>query len=212
MILTGFICLIVGFVLGVLMNNSSRVPGRPSHEIINEFKKSAEFSRIMDEYADNKVKEAKRTGEIGNAFVTKESFVTVSENGARIVEKTNRPDFDFSNVQFYEDMDTSFSQQDIARFNENKIPSEWLRPKKNIDESNRFTGKKVVITGEFSFPRNQLAKLLWDSGADLDTSIGAKTDFVIKGENAGWRKCEQIEELGIECLSEDDVKAEFIEL
>lgn len=199
-------------MLGVIVHSGSRVPSRPSHEIINEFKKSAEFSRMMDEYADYKIKDAKRTGEIGNAVVTKESYIEISGDSARITEKTNRPQFDFSNVKFYDDIYPNHTPEDIARFKENKIPSEWLKPKKEVQNPNMFTGKKVVITGDFSFPRNQLAKLLWESGADLDTAIGLKTDYVVKGENAGWKKCEQIEELGIECLSENDVKAEFTEL
>lgn len=210
--LTGFICLLIGFIVGVLIKNSSTVPCRPSKEIIDEFKISAEFSRMMDEYADYKISDAKRTGILDSAVVTKESFVNINTTDVNIIERTNRPDFDFTDVQFYDDSAGAFSKEEIIKFKDNKIPSEWLRPLKEPSFTNRFTGKKVVITGVFSFDRIALAELLWKSGADLDTAINAKTDYVIKGENAGWRKCEQIEELGISCISEEEVLEDFPEL
>lgn len=209
---TGFICLVIGVIIGVLINNSSRVPSRPSQVIIDEFKRSAEFSRMMDEYADYKISDAKRTGILDSAVVTKESFVNINTSGVKITEKTNRPEFDFTGVQFYDDSVGAFSREEITKFKDNKIPSEWLRPLKEPISTNKFTGKKVVITGVFSFDRIALVELLWKSGADLDTAINAKTDYVIKGENAGWRKCEQIEELGIACISEDEVLEDFPEL
>lgn len=208
----GFICLVIGVIIGVLINNSSRAPSRTSQEIIDEFKRSAEFSRMMDEYADYKISDAKRTGVLDSAVVTKQSFVNINTLGVNITEKTNRPELDYTGVQFYDDSAGNVSREEIAKFKENKIPSEWLRPLKEPTSINRFTGKKVVITGVFSFDRIALAELLWKSGADLDTAINAKTDFVIKGDNAGWRKCEQIEELGVACISEEEILEDFPEL
>ena len=199
---TAFICLVIGVILGVLISNNSRVPSRPSKEIIDEFKKSAEFSRMMDEYADHK----------NSTVIRTEPFVDINHSTGLNVEKTDRPKLDFTDVQFFDDSVGNFSQNDIAKFKSNKIPSEWLRPLKDPVFTNRFTGKKVVITGDFTFDRIALSELLWKSGADLDTSINARTNFVIKGENAGWRKCEQIEELGITCISEDEVLIDFPDL
>ena len=72
------------------------------------------------------------------------------------------------------------------------------------DTSHFFYQKKVVITGTFEkFPfREEMAKLLYNVGADINSSISKRTDYVIIGENAGPKKLEKIEELGIETIDE----------
>lgn len=90
----------------------------------------------------------------------------------------------------------NLSADDFVRFKTNKIDSEYLTPQLDLeDKTHYFYGKKAVITGTFdSFPfRNELAYLLWSVGADIDTIVGKKTDVVILGEDAGWKKMELIE-------------------
>ena len=72
------------------------------------------------------------------------------------------------------------------------------------DTSHFFYQKKVVITGSFErFPfREDMAKLLHNVGADVNSGISRKTDYVIVGENAGPKKLEKIAELGIETIDE----------
>ena len=92
-----------------------------------------------------------------------------------------------------------------------KIASNLKQMNTNVeDTSHIFYQKKVVITGSFDrFPiRNDMAKLLYDVGADINTSISTKTDYVIVGENAGPKKLEKIAKLGIEIISEK----KFLEL
>ena len=62
-----------------------------------------------------------------------------------------------------------------------------------------------MITGQFSsFPfRNEMAMLLWNIGADVDRQIGKYTDFVIVGENPGWKKIELIKLNNIETIDEN---------
>lgn len=89
----------------------------------------------------------------------------------------------------------NLSVDDFVRFKTNKIDSEYLTPQLYLDnKTHYFYGKKVVITGTFdSFPyRNELAYLLWSVGADIDTIVGKKTEVVILGHNAGWKKMELI--------------------
>lgn len=78
------------------------------------------------------------------------------------------------------------------------------------DTSHLFYKKKVVITGTFEkFPfREEMAKLLHEVGADVNSSISKKTDYVIVGESAGPKKLEKIENLGIPTISE----VEFLKL
>jgi DNA polymerase III subunit epsilon len=58
------------------------------------------------------------------------------------------------------------------------------------DKNNAFFDKKVVISGIFkNWPnRNDLGVILKKLGADVDTSIGKNTNYLITGENAGPSK------------------------
>lgn len=88
-----------------------------------------------------------------------------------------------------------------------KIDSKYLRPKKDAEDVNMFFKKKVVITGEFTrFPdRNELAEILYESGADIDTIITEKTHYIIKGDYAGWKKLEKANDYGIMIFSEEEI-------
>lgn len=75
------------------------------------------------------------------------------------------------------------------------IERQYLFPKKNADEKTNkyFQGKKVVITGELEhYPiRNDLAKILWELGADVDTRVSERTHILILGKEYGYKKLEQ---------------------
>lgn len=66
---------------------------------------------------------------------------------------------------------------------------------------NPFYDKKVVITGEFSIVRSDLAKQLKSMGADIDTGITKRTDFVLIGKDPGPKKLEKIESLNADGCS-----------
>lgn len=65
----------------------------------------------------------------------------------------------------------------------------------NADKESPFYNKKVVITGIFSIERNDLAELLKNMGAYINTSISRKTDFVFVGDEPGPSKMNKLEEL-----------------
>lgn len=65
----------------------------------------------------------------------------------------------------------------------------------NANPDNPFYDKKVVITGVFTQNRKELALMLKNLGADIDTTITKRTNFVVMGEEAGWKKVETIEKL-----------------
>lgn len=80
----------------------------------------------------------------------------------------------------------------------------------NADPNNPFYNKKVVITGVFDVERNELAQLLKSFGADLDTGITKRTDFVFVGCDAGPSKLAKLHSLidegyPIRKLGQDDV-------
>lgn len=58
-----------------------------------------------------------------------------------------------------------------------------------------FYDKKVVITGVFSIDRTTLAIKLKSMGADIDSNITKRTNFVIIGKDPGPKKLEKIANL-----------------
>lgn len=84
-----------------------------------------------------------------------------------------------------------------------KVAKETLRPLCDDEIQNKetpFYCKKVVITGVFQqFPmREELASLLRQYGADINTSVSAKTNIVIVGQGCGPAKMQKIEKLNSE--------------
>ena len=65
----------------------------------------------------------------------------------------------------------------------------------NADPTNVFYDKKVVITGIFDYDRREIAQMLKNLGADIDTSISRKTDFVVVGVDPGPKKIEKMLQL-----------------
>ncbi|WP_262152301.1 exonuclease domain-containing protein [Chryseobacterium foetidum] len=94
-------------------------------------------------------------------------------------------------------------------FSFKKIDSSLIYPaEKPKYENHYFYSKKVVITGEFSaFPkqRNRLAQILFDCGADINTSISKNTDLVLVGTGAGPKKMEKISALSIAVMNEEEL-------
>lgn len=66
------------------------------------------------------------------------------------------------------------------------------------DPNNPFYDKRTVITGVFDIDRIELAQILKEMGADINTSITKKTDIVLIGKEPGPKKIEKIEELSLE--------------
>lgn len=76
--------------------------------------------------------------------------------------------------------------------------------KKDIKESNRFTGKTFVFTGSMEqVSRDQAKKLAKDNGGSVSTSVSKKTDFVVAGEEAGT-KLTKAKQLGVQIISESE--------
>ena len=65
--------------------------------------------------------------------------------------------------------------------------------------------KIVVITGKFlDFSRNDLKNILEEMGAKVVSSISAKTDFLLAGDEAG-SKFDKAKDLGITIIPESDL-------
>lgn len=65
----------------------------------------------------------------------------------------------------------------------------------NADAQNPFYDRKVVITGIFTQERKNLGLQLKSMGADIDTGITKKTNYVLIGEEPGLKKIEKVDKL-----------------
>lgn len=106
-----------------------------------------------------------------------------------------------------------FNNEEFLQLKAKKFPSKYLYPIKDLeDTSHFFYGKKVVITGDFeSFPfREELARLVWETGADIDTAVGKRTNIAIVGSSdVGPSKMEKIIQQGIRIVREDELNTYF---
>jgi len=77
-----------------------------------------------------------------------------------------------------------------------RLTGNILKPKSEVaNPCNPFFHKKVVFTGVLqTMSRENAACLVQEMGADIDTSINKKTDFVIVGQGAGPSKLKKIDE------------------
>ena len=131
-----------------------------------------------------------------------------SEDLKKIVEKKEDISSKISNLEDVKFLsDSAFTQEEIISFKKNKIDSIYLKPKKDANDTNMFYKKKVVITGIFDYfvDRNELAKILYDSGADIDMVVSQKTNYLISGKDSGWKKLEQAKEFGIMIFNEEEI-------
>ncbi|QSW89517.1 MULTISPECIES: NAD-dependent DNA ligase LigA [Flavobacterium] len=97
---------------------------------------------------------------------------------------------------------------------ENKIIIERLKnygvqfeivEKVNPNATEKFVGKTFVVSGVFAqFSRDELKKAIEDNGGKVGSSISAKTDFVVAGDNMGPAKLEKATKLNIPILSEEE--------
>ena len=71
----------------------------------------------------------------------------------------------------------------------------YVKDLTGADETNPFYDRKIVITGEFNQERKSLAKTLKSMGADIDSAISKKTNYVLIGTNPGPVKIEKLDKL-----------------
>ena len=119
-------------------------------------------------------------------------LILVDEIGERIAKSV---------IEFFENEENKVI---IERLKKYGIQFEIVE-KVNPNATEKFIGKTFVVSGVFSqFSRDELKKAIEDNGGKVGSSISAKTDFVVAGDNMGPAKLEKATKLNITILSEED--------
>ena len=119
-------------------------------------------------------------------------LILVDEIGERIAKSV---------IEFFENEE---NKTIIDRLKSYGIQFEIVE-KINPNATEKFVGKTFVVSGVFTqFSRDELKKTIEDNGGKVGSSISAKTDFVVAGDNMGPAKLEKANKLNIPILSEED--------
>jgi DNA ligase (NAD+) len=77
--------------------------------------------------------------------------------------------------------------------------------KVNLNATDKLSGNIFVISGVFEkFSRDDLKRIVEENGGKIGSSISAKTNFVIAGDNMGPAKLERASKLNIPIISENE--------
>lgn len=70
--------------------------------------------------------------------------------------------------------------------------------------SDILAGSSIVVSGNFSIPREQMKKTIEAYGGKNTGSVSSKTDYLLAGEKPGPEKIKKAEKLGIRIISEEE--------
>ena len=83
----------------------------------------------------------------------------------------------------------------------------------NIEDAtvvgDKLAGLNIIVTGSFATPqrRSELEQMVQDNGGKLQSSVNAKTSFIVAGEKPGSSKIKKANELGTKIIGEDEFLA-----
>ncbi|WP_396147536.1 NAD-dependent DNA ligase LigA [Flavobacterium sp.] len=182
-----------------------RMAQKSAENLVNGIEKSKEvpFERVLfalgiryvgETVAKKLAKHYKSITALSQASLM--DLILVDEIGDRIAQSV---------IEFFENQDNIKIIQRLQSFG---VQFEIIE-KFNPDATDKLVGKTFVISGVFElFSRDDLKKSIEDNGGKVGSSISAKTDFVIAGDNMGPAKLEKANQLGIKIISEQD----FVEM
>lgn len=119
-----------------------------------------------------------------------DELITVDEIGEKIAISVQQFFLDQKNIDIIERLKRAGLQFEI---------------KEKEGVTDKLKGNIFVVSGVFNtFSRDELKETIEMNGGKNASSISAKTNYVIAGENMGPAKLKKATDLGIEILSEDD--------
>lgn len=178
-----------------------RMAQKSAENLVNGIEKSKEipFERVLfalgiryvgETVAKKLAKHYKSIDALSKASLM--DLILVDEIGDRIAQSV---------IEFFENQNNSTI---IARLKSFGIQFEIIE-KHNPNATEKLVGKTFVVSGVFEqFSRDDLKKAIEDNGGKVGSSISAKTDYVVAGENMGPAKLDKANKLGISIISEND--------
>ena len=178
-----------------------RMAQKSAENLVNGVEKSKEipFDRVLyalgiryvgETVAKKLAKHYKNIEALKNASLM--DLILVDEIGEKIAQSV---------IEFFENQE---NVKIIERLKQFGVQLELVE-KFNPNATDKLTGKTFVVSGVFEkFSRDDLKKSIEDNGGKVGSSISAKTDYVIAGENMGPAKLEKASQLKIAIISEND--------
>ncbi|MGH2666665.1 NAD-dependent DNA ligase LigA [Flavobacterium sp.] len=178
-----------------------RMAEKSADNLINGIEKSVEipFERVLfalgiryvgETVAKKLAKYYKSIDTIASASLT--DLILVDEIGEKIAQSV---------IEFFENQE---NRTIIERLKKYGIQLE-ANVSNDTSVSDKLLGKIFVVSGVFStFSRDELKKAIEDNGGKVGSSISAKTNYVIAGENMGPAKLEKANQLNVPIINEDD--------
>ena len=119
-------------------------------------------------------------------------LILVDEIGDRIAQSV---------IDFFENQENQIIVERLKKYG---IQLEIVE-KFNPNATNKLEGKTFVVSGVFTlYSRDELKQTIEDNGGKVGSSISAKTDYVIAGDNMGPAKLDKANKLNIPIISEQD--------
>ena len=119
-------------------------------------------------------------------------LILVDEIGERIAQSV---------LDFFENQENRIIIERLKSFGVQFEIVEKINP----NATDKLSGKIFVVSGVFEkFSRDDLKKAIEDNGGKVGSSISAKTDYVVAGDNMGPAKLDKATKLNISIISEDD--------
>ncbi|WRE59344.1 NAD-dependent DNA ligase LigA [Helicobacter pylori] len=145
---------------------------------------------------------------LGIEHIGKGASKTLARYGLNVLEKSEAEFLEMegfgvemahSLVNFY-----ASNQEFIRSLFDLLNPKNSDMAKEKQEGSSVFSHKTIVLTGTLSKPRQEYAQMLENLGAKISSSVSAKTDFLIVGENAG-SKLALAQKHGVSVLNEEEL-------
>ncbi|WP_394760342.1 NAD-dependent DNA ligase LigA [Flavobacterium sp.] len=145
---------------------------------------------VGETVAKKLAKHYKNIDAIANANLLE--LVMVDEIGDKIAQSV---------VEFFDNQENRIS---IDRLKSYGIQME-VSAANDTSVSDKLSGQIFVVSGVFEkFSRDELKKVIEDNGGKVGSSISAKTNYVVAGDNMGPAKLEKANQLNIPIITEDD--------
>lgn len=178
-----------------------RMAQKSAENLVNGVQKSKEvpFERVLyaigiryvgETVAKKLSKHYKSIDAIRNASLM--DLILVDEIGEKIAQSV---------IEFF---DNPENVRIIERLKQYDVQMELVEVH-NPNATNKLAGKTFVVSGVFEkFSRDDLKKAIEDNGGKVGSSISAKTDYVVAGDNMGPAKLEKANQLKISIITEID--------